>query len=58
MKSDDSTNRAQGEQVVNDQRQYSVTAGRTEDCQIGVLAAHATTRGHALVDRELCLPKS
>lgn len=40
------------------QRQYSGTAGRTENCQIGVFAAYATTRGHALVDRELYLPKS
>lgn len=34
-------------------RQYSGTAGRTENCQIGVFAAYATTRGHALIDREL-----
>ncbi|MFJ5776078.1 IS701 family transposase [Streptomyces sp. NPDC093094] len=40
------------------QRQHSGTAGRTENCQTGVFAAHATTRGHALVDRKLCLPKS
>ncbi|MFE9454724.1 transposase, partial [Streptomyces sp. NPDC006739] len=32
--------------------------GRTENCQIGVFAAYATTRGHALVDREVYLPKS
>ncbi|MEW1569398.1 transposase [Streptomyces sp. NPDC093509] len=35
------------------QRQYSGTAGRTENCQIGVFAVYATTRGRALVDREL-----
>ncbi|WP_138968789.1 IS701 family transposase [Streptomyces sp. YIM 121038] len=40
------------------QRQYSGTAGRTENCQIGVFAAYATTRGRALVDQELYLPKS
>jgi len=40
------------------QRQYSGTAGRTENCQIGVFAAYATTRARALVDRELYLPKS
>ncbi len=39
------------------QRQYSGTAGRTQNCQIGIFAAYATTLGHALVDREL-LPKS
>ncbi|WUJ67580.1 IS701 family transposase [Streptomyces mirabilis] len=41
------------------QRQYSgSTAGRTENCQIGVFAAYATTHGRALVDRELYLPKT
>jgi SRSO17 transposase len=40
------------------QRQYSGTAGRTENCQIGVFAAYASARGRTLVDRELYLPKS
>ena len=40
------------------QRQCSGAAGRTENCRIGVFAACATTRGHALIDRELYLPKS
>ncbi|MEV4918815.1 IS701 family transposase [Streptomyces tirandamycinicus] len=40
------------------QRQYSGTAGRTENCQIGVFAAYASANGRALVDRELYLPKS
>ncbi|MDG5809329.1 IS701 family transposase [Streptomyces ossamyceticus] len=40
------------------QRQYSGTAGRTENCQIGVFAAYVSARGRALVDRELYLPKS
>ncbi|WTG04761.1 IS701 family transposase [Streptomyces sp. NBC_00012] len=40
------------------QRQYSGTAGRTENCQIGVFAAYATACGRALVDRELYIPKS
>ncbi|WP_409056069.1 IS701 family transposase [Streptomyces sp. SYP-A7185] len=40
------------------QRQYSGTAGRTENCQIGVFAAYASRRGRVLVDRELYLPKS
>ncbi len=39
-------------------RQYSGTAGRTGNCRIGVFAACASTRGRALVDRELYLPKS
>ncbi len=40
------------------QRQYSGTAGRTENCQVGVFLAYASGRGHALVDRELYLPES
>jgi SRSO17 transposase len=40
------------------QRQYSGTAGRTENCQIGVFLAYASARGHALIDRELYLPRS
>ncbi len=38
-------------------RQYSGTAGRIENCQIGVFAAYASRYGHALVDRRLYLPK-
>ena len=33
------------------QRQYSGTAGRTENCQVGVFLAYASQRGHALIDR-------
>ena len=40
------------------QRQYSGTAGRIENCQIGVFLAYATARGHAFVDRELYVPES
>lgn len=39
-------------------RQYSGTAGRIENCQIGVFLAYASPHGRALVDRELYLPKS
>lgn len=38
-------------------RQYSGTAGRVENCQIGVFLAYASSRGRALIDRELYLPK-
>jgi len=38
-------------------RQYSGTAGRIENSQIGVFMAYCSNRGHALVDRELYLPK-
>ncbi len=40
------------------QRQYSGTAGRIENCQIGVFLSYASSRGHTLLDRELYLPKS
>jgi SRSO17 transposase len=40
------------------QRQYSGTAGRTENCQIGVFLAYASPHGHALIDRELYIPAS
>jgi hypothetical protein len=40
------------------QRQYSGTAGRTENCQVGTFLAYASVHGHALIDRELYLPKS
>jgi SRSO17 transposase len=38
------------------QRQYSGTAGRIENCQVGVFLAYASGKGRALVDRELYLP--
>src|SRR5829696_7105994 len=40
------------------QRQYSGTAGRIENCQIGTFLAYRSARGHALIDRELYLPQS
>lgn len=39
-------------------RQYSGTAGRIENCQIGVFLSYASCRGRALMDRELYLPKA
>jgi len=39
------------------QRQYSGTAGRVENCQIGVFLAFTGSKGHALIDRELYLPR-
>ena len=39
------------------QRQYSGTAGRIENCQIGVFLAYARPQGRAFLDRELYLPK-
>jgi SRSO17 transposase len=39
-------------------RQYSGTAGRIENCQIGVFLAYAGAHGQALLDRELYLPEA
>jgi SRSO17 transposase len=39
-------------------RQYSGTAGKVENCQIGVFVAYASRLGHALLDRELYLPQA
>jgi SRSO17 transposase len=39
-------------------RQYSGTAGRIENCQVGVFLAYATPAGRTFIDRELYLPKA
>jgi SRSO17 transposase len=39
-------------------RQYSGTAGRIENCQIGVFLAYAGAKGRTFVDRQLYLPKA
>ena len=39
------------------QRQYSGTAGRIENCQIGVFLGYASRHGRALIDRALYLPE-
>lgn len=46
-----------GTKSVGVQRQYSGTAGRTENCQIGVFLGYAGGHGFAFLDRELYLPK-
>src|ERR687890_953951 len=38
-------------------RQYSGTAGRIENCQIGVFLAYASPHGQAFLDRALYLPR-
>lgn len=47
-----------GARSVGVQRQYSGTAGRIENCQIGVFLGYAGRHGHALIDRALYLPQS
>jgi SRSO17 transposase len=39
-------------------RQYSGTAGRVENAQVGVFLAYATAGGRTFIDRELYLPKA
>src|SRR4051812_21186591 len=46
-----------GEKSVGVQRQYSGTAGRVENCQIGVFLGYASRHGRALIDRALYLPE-
>jgi SRSO17 transposase len=38
-------------------RQYTGTAGRTENCQVGVFLAYSSPRGAAFLDRALYLPE-
>jgi SRSO17 transposase len=47
-----------GEHSVGVQRQYSGTAGRIENCQIGVFLSYAVSRGRTFLDRALYLPAS
>lgn len=47
-----------GDKSVGVARQYSGTAGRIENCQIGVFLAYASPRGRAFLDRALYLPKA
>lgn len=47
-----------GNHTVGVQRQYTGTAGRIENAQVSVHLTYATAEGHALIDRELYLPKS
>ena len=47
-----------GDKSAGVQRQYSGTAGRIENCQVGVFLAYASRYGRALIDRALHLPES
>lgn len=46
-----------GDKSVGVKRQYTGTAGKTENCQVGVFLAYASPRGQAFIDRELYLPE-
>ena len=47
----------QGKKSCGVKRQYSGTAGRIENCQIGVFLTYAGTKGHAPIDRRLYIPE-
>ena len=47
-----------GRSTVGVQRQYTGTAGRIENAQVAVYLGYASRRGHAMIDRELYLPRS
>ena len=47
-----------GKHSVGVGRQYSGTAGRIENSQVGVFACYASRFGHALIDRQFYLPKA
>lgn len=47
-----------GDKSVGVQRQYSGTAGKRENCQIGTFLSYASRHGHVFLDRRLYLPES
>jgi SRSO17 transposase len=47
-----------GVHTVGAQRQYTGTAGRIENAQVGVFLAYAGRQGHTLIDRRVYLPES
>lgn len=46
-----------GSKSVGVKRQYTGTAGKKENCQVGVFLAYSTPKGQALLDRRLYLPQ-
>lgn len=48
----------QGKASCGVSRQYTGSAGKITNCQIGVFASYVSARGHAFIDRALYLPKS
>jgi SRSO17 transposase len=55
---DDTGDLKKGVCTVGTQRQYTGTAGRIENAQVGVYLAYAAPGGAALIDREVYLPKA
>jgi SRSO17 transposase len=48
----------QGKKSCGVARQYTGSAGKITNCQIGVFATYASRHGHAFIDRGLYLPKA
>src|SRR5438876_1351083 len=48
----------EGEKSAGVQVQYCGTTGVVENCQVAVFLEYVTSHGHALIDRELYLPKA
>jgi SRSO17 transposase len=46
-----------GTKSVGVKRQYTGTAGKRENCQVGVFLCYASRKGAAFIDRELYLPE-
>ncbi|MFZ2959850.1 MAG: transposase, partial [Candidatus Ozemobacteraceae bacterium] len=46
----------QGDCSVGVQRQYTGTAGKRANCQIGTFFGYSSSKGHVLLDRRLYLP--
>jgi SRSO17 transposase len=46
-----------GRHSVGVKRQYSGTAGKVENCQIGTFLSYASAKGHVFLDRRLYLPE-
>jgi SRSO17 transposase len=55
---DDTGDLKKGEHSVGVQRQYTGTAGRIENAQVGVFLGYAARGGYTLIDREIYLPRS
>jgi SRSO17 transposase len=47
----------QGKKSCGVKRQYSGTAGRIENCQVGVFLTYAGQKGHSPIDRRLYMPE-
>jgi len=48
----------QGKSSCGVARQYTGSAGKITNCQVGVFAAYVSRHGHAFIDRALYLPKA